>query len=199
MNFDPAAILRPRWQSGDGSALLRPWWGMSPFTLLFRAVVQGAMATVLMVVLWRVRTGELLPEDEVLGDERKKIVTGATVFAVLAACWLVYSLLRVVVSVLEMPSRHTVEGTVVSVSERRRWGFLPSIVQNQLWNRRDQGIDRRRQHTVLTVQTDSGQQAWSVSSRKASGLQPGAEVRVVATAINGYVRSITPIGPTAGG
>lgn len=198
MSFDPAAILRPRWQSGDGSALLRPWWGMSPFALLLRAVMHGAVATVLMVVLWRVRSGELLPDDEVLGDERTKIVTGATVFAVLAAGWLVYSLVRVIVAVLEMPSRHTVEGTVVSVSERRRWGFLPPIVQNQLWNRRNQGMDMRRRRTILIVQTDSGQRTWSVNSRKANALQPGTEVRVVATAINGYVRSITPIGIAAG-
>ena len=54
MSFDPAAVLRPRWQGGDGSALLRPWWGMSPIALLVRAVVQGAVATLLMVVLWRV-------------------------------------------------------------------------------------------------------------------------------------------------
>ena len=83
MSFDPAAILRPRWQSGDGSALLRPWWGVSPITLLIGALVQGAVAAVLMVVLWRVRSGQILPDDEVLVGARPTTITGATVLAVL--------------------------------------------------------------------------------------------------------------------
>ena len=114
--------------------------------------------------------------------------------AVLAGLWLLYSLIRVAVAVIELPSRRTVDGTVVSVVQRRRWGFLPVLLQNLMWNRRDQGIDRRREHTILTVQSDSDQHTWSVGSRKANGLRPGTEVRVVATAVNGYVRSITPTG-----
>lgn len=195
MSFDPAQILRPNWRAGDASALLRPWWGMSPSRLILRAVVQGAVAVVLMVVALRVRSGEYLPDDAALaesglGDARSGISTAALVLVALAVLWLLYSVLRVGVGIVDLLGRVSVEGTVVSLTERRSWGFLPRIVQHLLWNRRDQGIDRRQEHIILTIQTDDAQRTWKLTAGKARGARPGDVVRVIATPVNGYVRAL---------
>lgn len=195
MSLDPSQLLRADWRAGDASALLRPWWGMSPGRLLLRALVQGAVAAVLMVVALRVRSGEYLPDDAALGevglgDSRSTIDTVALMLAALAALWLLFSLLRIVVAILDLLGRTAAEGTVVSITERRTWGFLPGIVQEMLWNRHDQGIDQRRSHIVLTIHTEAGQRSWKLTAGKARGVRPGDVVRVVATPINGYVRSV---------
>lgn len=194
MTFDPLQILRPDWRAGDGSALLRPWWGTSPGRLLVRAVVQGAVAVVLMVVALRVRSGEYLPDDAALGDSRSTISAVALAVVALAVLWLLFSLLRIAVGILDLIGRTETAGVVVSITERPSWGFLPGIVQGMLWNRRDQGIDRRREHLVLTIATDRGQRSWKLTPGKSRGVRPGDMVRVIATPINGYVRSIETAG-----
>lgn len=194
MTFDPLQILRPDWRAGDGSALLRPWWGTSPGRLLVRAVVQGAVAVVLMVVALRVRSGEYLPDDAALGDSRSTISAVALAVVALAVLWLLFSLLRIAVGILDLIGRTETAGVVVSITERPSWGFLPGIVQGMLWNRRDQGIDRRREHLVLTIATDRGQRSWKLTPGKSRGVRPGDMVRVIATPINGYVRLIETAG-----
>lgn len=204
MTFDPLQILRPDWRAGDGSALLRPWWGTSPGRLLVRAVVQGAVAVVLMVVALRVRSGEYLPDDAGLGgaglgdaglgDSRSTISAVALAVVALAVLWLLFSLLRIAVGILDLIGRTETAGVVVSITERPSWGFLPGIVQGMLWNRRDQGIDRRREHLVLTIATDRGQRSWKLTPGKSRGVRPGDMVRVIATPINGYVRLIETAG-----
>lgn len=186
-------MSRPDWRSGDASTTLRPWWGMNPVRLVARAVIQGVISMVLLVVLLRVRSGEYIPDDASLADSRESIRTGALVLAVLAGLWFAASVVRLVIGVLDLVGRRSVEGSVVSVVERRSWGFLPPIVQHLVFRRRDTGMDERRCYLVLTIHTDGGPRSWSTRPGKVGDLQPGRRVRVVATPINGYVRSVDVI------
>lgn len=196
MIFDPTRLVRPDWRAGDSHLLLRPWWGMNPVKLIVRAVLQGIISIIALVVLLRVRSGEYLPDDAAIGDARSSIVTGALVLAIFAGIWFLFSILRLAVGVLDLPGRKPVQGRVISISERRSWDFLPAVLQHMIWNRRDQGYDDRRRGHILVVDTDDGQRAWKLRYSRVRDIEPGQSVRVVATPINGYVRSVKRNGPT---
>lgn len=171
---------------------LRPWWGTSPSRLLGRGLVQGVILGVLGYAALGVLTGRHeLPAELPVAAGTIRLV--ATLAVVLAALGLVYSLVRVVVGVLDLVPRLTVEGVVLSVVERELGDTLPWLVR-LLLRARDRRHDRdyvrpRRTHLQLTLDTARGPQTWTIRGRFGQ-LAPGRRVRVTATPLLGYVTRV---------
>lgn len=169
---------------------LRPWWGTSPFRLIARGLVQG----VILGLLGHGALGVISGADEVPSDlpvEPGTIRLAAILAVVLAGLGLLYSLVRVVVGVLDLVPRHTVEGVVLDVVERELGDTLPWPVRMLLRareRRRDQ-TTHRRTHLQLVLDTADGPRTWTIRGRF-GGVAQGQPVRVTATPLLGYVTRV---------
>lgn len=171
---------------------LRPWWGKSPVRLGIRSIIQIVIIGALLVVTRRVAGGEIDGLDEALGDSADRIGPVTTIITVVGLLWIAWSLVKVVVCAIDLVSRTTTEGEVVSVRRRAFGDVLPRIVQQQIWSRGDR-MDTRGTRHQLTLHTDEGPQTWILPVRHHSVAQPGVTVRLTTTPLLGHVRSITRI------
>lgn len=104
-------------------------------------------------------------------------------------------LIRLAVAVADLFTVHTVEGTLLSCTERRRGDFLPGFVQDMIWSRGtdrsgNQKYDRRRIRTMLVVQTPGGLRTWTLSRAMRVVGGSGKMVRVRVSQLLGHVSRI---------
>lgn len=173
-----------RWL-GEAGVSLRPWSGSSPVSLIARGALQVAVSGFLLVVLVRISRGDgmsALPGE--LDALRRLTVPLAVIVGVLA----LVAVARICVGVLDLLVRRRVRGTVLSLKERRVGDRLPTFVQEMIFERNPQHIDRRRWRTEVVLRTDGGERRWTVRrSSVARALEVGAQVELTVTAIAGHV------------
>lgn len=173
---------------------LRPWWGESPARMIARGVLQSAALGVAAYV------GVLLYSDGIDLAEVDAVSTGTVekiglVMVLVAAVGVLYNLIRLAVAVADLFTVHTVEGTLLSCTERRRGDFLPGFVQDMIWSGGTDGsgyqkYDRRRIRTMLVVQTPSGVRTWTLSRAMGVDGGSGKTVRVRVSQLLGHVSRI---------
>lgn len=161
---------------------LRPWPGHSPLSLIIRGVVSTAIGVLILTVVLRA-----MSELESLSDVPNAGPLGAMVVAGLVVVILV-GVVRTVIGVIDLVSRRTVTGTVISLQERAMGDFLPRLVQRRLFEREHSGLDQRRSRTEVVVATDAGMQQWTIrDARTANQMIVGEEVGFTVTAIAGHL------------
>lgn len=158
---------------------------------MVRALAQGTVAGLLAWGAAAVRTGRVDVADYGPDGSAVAIETAAAIVMVLAVLLLLYSLVRMVVGGIDLVTRVTVDGTVVSVDERLHGDVLPGFVQDLIWSRGDR-IDSRRARLQLVLETSSGRRTWLVSPKQAASLQAGRHIRLTVTPLIGRVMAITP-------
>lgn len=176
---------------------LRPWWGLRPGTLAVRGLIQAVLLGALTIWLLRVAaesidTGDL---DATLSDDQIK--TAAMIAAVAAGIGALVGVLRLIVGVIDMISRRTVEGMVVSSRERYPGDWMPGWARTALRFRRrfrhrhhhDVG-HRGRSRYEIVIDTGSARQSWNVEQRRFDPRLAGRRARITVTPLVGYVRGI---------
>lgn len=175
---------------------LRPWWGRSPYWLIPRGAVQGAIFALIAYGCMAVTAGRVDVAELGLEQKQAWAERAAGIVLILAIIGVAYGTLRVVVGVLDLFTRGTVSGTVVGIAERKYGDFLPPIAQRLIWsNRRDEHGDRkgdrRRTRLQLTLQTDDGVQSWTVGTKFAGRLAQGQKVQLRASTLLGHVSKVS--------
>lgn len=175
---------------------LRPFSGHAPLSLILRGALQAAICIVLLVVGIRMRAEmrQLAAVDAGASALGGFLVLAGVVLVVLALA----ALVKIAVGILDLVPRTSVPGTVISISERKFLDFLPDVVNNALWDRKNNNVglswaERRRVRHELVIDTGNGTRAWTLRNRrKARGLLPGQAITVVASPLVGYVERIEP-------
>ena len=178
---------------------LRPWWGQAPGTLVARGVVQGIVSGLLGYGCIQVLAGNVDLSAPELADNERWIDLAATVGLVLAGIGIAYSVLRIVVGALDVASRKTVEGVLVSARRRQLGDTLPGPVRWGLEMGRRQQARRqghyeydnhRKTRLELVVQTPDGPKSWNVRHKHFVESMVGQPIRLTATPLIGYVRNV---------
>lgn len=189
---------------------LRPWWGQAPGRLITRGVVQGAIFGLLGYGCIQVLAGNVDLSDAELADYERWIDLAATVGLVLSGLGIAYNAIRIVVGALDVASRKTVEGVLVSARRRHLGDTLPGPLQRGLKMRRRQQARRQGHYDAghhrttrleLVVQTPDGPKSWNVRHKHFHESLIGQPVRLTATSLLGYVRDVeaTTDGPSTMG
>lgn len=173
---------------------LRPWSGLSPVSLIARGIIRAALCVFFIVVVLRFSSADEL--SQLAGTSG-----GIRVLAIIVAAALLLGALTGVVSVvagaIDLVSRRTVHGTVVSVTDRKTLDFLPRFAQQMLFERNTNRIDTRRSRTEVVLSTDAGDRQWTVRKRAVlRNLHPGTHVALTVTPIAGYVSQVDQAQPT---
>lgn len=172
---------------------LRPWAGHSPVSLLARGVIQTAISALILTSMLRfAATGEAVNAAEhELAALRPLVVMVMIVFGLSIGI----GVFRIVIGALDLAPRRQVTGTVVDLRERRMGDFLPRMAQRMIFERNDQGLDRRKWRTEVVLNTPEGLRQWTVRKRSLEQfLQHGAQVLLSVTPLAGYVASVEPVG-----
>lgn len=167
----------------------RLWWGTAPSRLLMRGIAQSVIAGGAGYVGRRASTGTLDLAGAGLADKEATFEKLGTLVLVVAAVWLAYCALRIVVGVYDLVSRRSTEGVVIAVRERVRGDVLPEIVQDFIWSRGDR-IDTRQSSMQVTLETSRGPAMWRVPHQLESKLAQGRLVRLTTTSMTGYIKKI---------
>lgn len=186
---------------------LRPWWGQAPSKLITRGVVQGALFGLLGYGCIQVLAGNVDLSDPALADHERWIDVVATVGLVLAGLAIVYSAIRIIVGAIDLTSRKTVEGVLVSARHRHLGDTLPGPVQWGLEMRRRQQArsasgyeydQSRRTRLEIVVDTPHGPKSWNVRHKHFHESLVGQPIRLTASPLLGYVREVeaTTNGPS---
>ncbi len=158
---------------------------MSPLALLLRGLIRVALCVFFMVVVLRVAGSEEIATVAGSGGGLRMLAVVIMIGLVVGGAFGAFS---AVVGVLDLVPRHTVTGTVVSLSDRRAFDFLPYHAQRLLFERNRNEIDERRVRTEVVLSTDKGHQQWTVRRHAVlRHLLPGARVTLTVTPIAGYV------------
>jgi hypothetical protein len=170
---------------------LRPWWGTAPWQLALRGAIGAALFGAMAYGAFQVSRGSVdLSEVE---EQREVIEQVALPIAIVAALFSAYGVLRLVVGLLDLFGRRTVEGVVVRKGERQVGDVLPRPLQRALLRRGRHGrsgIDNRRVRLELVVETADGPSSWNVRRRIFTRTRQGQTVRLTATPLLGYVTSV---------
>lgn len=178
---------------------LRPWWGKSPGELIARGVIHGAFLGLLAYGCIQVLTDNVDLDSADLEEQRRWIELAATVGLVLAGIGIAYSLLRVVVGTIDIAPRTSVEGVLVQARRRYLGDVLPGPVRSLLETRRRYAARRngryeydhhRRTRLEVIVETPDGPKSWNVRQKHFHESLVGQRVRLTASPLLGYVRSI---------
>lgn len=180
---------------------LRPWWGKAPSSLIVGGVVGLVIMGFVIYGCLQVRTGEVDLSDAGLAEQSDLINTAALVVMGLAALGVLYNALRVVVGVIDMVTRRTIEGVVVDVRRRHAGDVLPWWLQQgwrifRRWrNRNDFYYDDEpgRVRYELTVDTGRGSRTLPIRPGMVGDLNNGTRVRVTVTNLTAYVSRVTPL------
>lgn len=167
-------------------------------------MVGGAVAGAIFCgIIWasfQLRSGDLDLAGTGLEEQRSTIDRAALGVAAVAGLGVLYNAIRVVVGVIDLAMRRTVEGTVVSIRERRTGDFLPWYVQRLWYRSRDEsGYTRemgRRSRHELVLESSRRASSWNIRPRLASEALMGSSVRITVTPILGYVSRIEPVAPS---
>lgn len=207
MNFSGMGNATGRAESMLGRRL-RPWWGKSPGNLLAGAIVRVFVLGLLIYGCYLVRYGSVdLTEvdlaDGSLEDHRSTIETAALWVAVGAAVLVLYNLVQIIVGAFDLFVRRDVEGPLLQAQERRTGDFLPGIVQQMWFRRRDGHGNRvtrsRRRRNEVVIATSRGPKSWNVGYKHFSKVRgrSGGLVRLRVSPLLGYVSRIDVLEPPA--
>ena len=174
---------------------LRPGWGQHPGSVAFTGLIRAVGFGLLAAAGWYVAGAET--ELETLSaDQRQWVGLGGLVVAVLAAAACLYGVVLVVLGLLDLFPRRTVEGEVVRRRIYRSGHRLPRVVQWAIWSGKDQqGLDRdlsRRTRHHLAVDPGDVDRivAHTVTSSIYGSAPQGAVVRMRVSPLLGYVSSL---------
>lgn len=170
---------------------LRPWSGSSPLRLIISAVIQFAICVLFLWLALRMMTSDELAAS---GIETPALKTLTIVMAVAAVLLGLFSIVRLVVGVIDLTSSREVAGTVMSLRERQPLDILPRPLALAILTRggRRSQPDSYRYRTEVVVDTGSGVRQWTIDNRRrAVGVRPGVRVRMKVTPIAGHVSRLT--------
>lgn len=166
---------------------LRPWSGYAPWSLIIRGVIQGVVSVLILVFLIRGALSGLeasASELEFLRGWVFLAIVGVSVVLLIAV-------LRLVVGIIDLVPRSTVEGTVLSIRDRKAGDFLPRMAQRVIFERNPNAIDRRRERLEVVLDALGGVRQWTVrNTRLRQHLIEGASVRLTVSPIVGYVAAV---------
>lgn len=166
---------------------LRPWSGYAPWSLIIRGVIQGAVSVLILVFLIRGALSQLEASASEL-----EFLRGWVFFAIVGvSVVLLIAVLRIVVGIIDLVPRSTVQGTVVSLRDRKTGDILPRLAQRAIFERNPNSIDRRRERLELVLDTPDGVRQWTVrNTRLRQDLVTGSTVRITVSPLVGYVASV---------
>lgn len=123
---------------------LRPWSGTAPAAMLVRGLISTMICILFLTLAARFVGGGA--DAASTGTDLSFLPNWAIVVLALLA---LISSLRMMIGLIDLFSRHTVTGTVVSIEDRKIGDFLPKIVQEMIDEGRfrsgdHHGLDRRR-------------------------------------------------------
>lgn len=175
---------------------LRPWWGESPSSLVFRGVIGLVVMGFIMYGCLQVLSGSFDLGDAGLAEQDDLVRTIALVVMALAGIGVIYNVVRVVVGVVDLTTRRTIDGIVIQVRRRYAGDVLPRWVQ---WGWRTYKRSRdpngyydepgRIRHE-LTIDTDRGSRTLPIRPSLVNDLDQGARVRVTSTRFTSYVSRV---------
>lgn len=170
---------------------LRPWSGHSPATLLLRGAIQLAVSVAVIFALLAAARGTGEADAAVDPGTIRRI---ALVAAAVAALFALVALVRLGVGLFDLVTRREVAGTVIDIRDRKTLDMLPGPVQQLIYARDSNRLDRRRRRTEVVLETDQGIRQWTVrNARTLQQIRPGQAVRMSVTPIAGHVSRIEPL------
>src|SRR5699024_6457131 len=115
---------------------------------------------------------------------------------------LLHGLVSLIVGIVDVVTRRTIEGTVTSARHRYPGDWLPTPIRWILRFRRRrnrdfhqaQRYDRRIRYEIV-IDTGTGLKAWNTEARRFDSRLQGQRVRLIVTPLVGYVRSIESLDP----
>ena len=174
---------------------LRPGWGQHPGSVAFTGLVRAVLFGLLAAGGWYV-AGADTELETLSAQQRQWVGLGGLVVAVLAAAACVYGVVLLVLGLLDLFPRRTVEGEVVRRRIFRSGHRLPKVVQWAVWSGKDEhGFDRdqnRRTRHHLAVDPGDVDRivAHTVTSSIYGSAPQGAVVRMRVSPLLGYVSSL---------
>jgi hypothetical protein len=178
----------------------RPNWGVHPGRVLFEGLIQGVLSGVVAVVGYRVARDESIL-DGLTDAQRRWISLGGLVVGLLAAAVFVFCLAKVVLGLLDLFRRRTVEGELVRRRLFKTGHRLPKVVQWLAWSgRNQQGTSREynrnaKHHLAIDDGSDESVVAYVVKPAIYGQVSQGARVRLQVSPLLGYVSSIEVLTP----
>ncbi|GAB3597819.1 hypothetical protein CFAEC_11215 [Corynebacterium faecale] len=165
---------------------LRPWSGHSPALLIIRSVIQIVIFGILIGILFGLR-GEVNNSPEALA------LLGTFLFLMILSFigLILVAFAQLAVGVIDLVPRQKVSGVVERIESRKMGDVLPYFVQQMVFNRNPNRMDRRRSRTELVLRTDKGVRQWTVRNSKVRRqLQVGQTVTITVSPLIGYVAGV---------
>jgi hypothetical protein len=178
----------------------RPNWGVHPGRVLFEGLIQGALSGLVAVVGYRVARDDSIL-DGLTDAQRRWISLGGLVIEILAAAVFTFCLFKVVLGLLDLFRRRTVEGELVRRRLFKTGHRLPKVVQWLAWSgRNQQGTSREynrnaKHHLAIDDGSDDSVVAYVVKPAIYGQASQGARVRLQVSPLLGYVSSIDVLAP----
>lgn len=174
---------------------------MSPWLLTIRGTVQLFVSGVVIWGCLQVIGGHYDLADVGLAEQEANIDRVTGVVLVVAALFAIYSVIRVVVGVLDIVGpRQAVEGTVIRAGSRKTADFLPGIAQDVIYRRsegaHERDLSRKRWHE-LVLDTAKGPRTLVVKPGFANAHQPGARVVARVSRVLKHVSSVESVAATS--
>ena len=152
--------------------------------MVISGAIQIALCVFLFVSLLRATNEESAAMSGEFAVLRNIMVLGLIALAVL----IVLAAVRLIVGVIDFVPRRTVVGVVADLRERKFGDVLPYMAQRLLFERKENGIDRRKSRFEVVLHTAQGTQQWTVrNARTRRQLTEGANVQLTVSPILGYV------------
>lgn len=166
---------------------LRPWSGRSPSWLIIRGLIQVAVYGFILIQVMRVSRGEY----EAVPGELESLTGLIVMLVVVFGIGLMVAGAMLVVGLLDLFPRRRVVGRVLSVRERKTADFLPEFIQDAIFARNANGLDRRRPRVEVELATNDGVRQWTVrSARIRRELTQGSRVTLTVSPIVGHVARV---------
>lgn len=170
---------------------LRPWSGQSPVALMVRGAIQLAISAIVIFALLSV-AGQNGEANAAVDPQTVRRI--ALVAAAVAALFALVALARLAVGLFDLVTRREVVGTVLDIRHRKTLDMLPRPVQQLIFERNTNRLDRRRRRTEVVLDTDHGIRQWTVRNARAlQQIRPGQPVRMSVTPIAGHVSRVEPL------
>lgn len=175
----------------------RPWKGTNPWRLVVRGGVQLALSAVVAWVCLQLLADAYDLAEAGLAEHEATIDGAATGVLVAAALVAIYSLVRLVVGIVDIASpRRSVEGVVADVARRRTGDVLPRFAQDVIYRHSEGAAERdlRRRHWCeLLLDTAQGRVTFYVNPRIFDSVRPGTRVVVRPSRLLGHVSAVDPV------
>lgn len=175
---------------------LRPWWGKSPSSLIFSGVLGLVVMGFVIYGCLQVTTGAFDLDEAGLAEQRDLVRTVALGVMALAGVGVLYNLVRIIVGVLDLATRRTIEGVVVSVRRRHAGDVLPWWVQRG-WRMYRRSRDPSGYHDEpgrirheLVIDTEGAERTLPIRPVLTTDLGHGMRVRVTTTRLTAYVSRV---------